>query len=176
MIELTNYFNNKGLSNIANYKSANLSITGYSIPVENNKIFELPFLNSSLKEDNIECFGQEIEIKKTIVTNKVVFYGVGIQGDVSGEVQFLTKEGNEISSNLCFSAYDYETAFFEDNIPAYKSSYLYNCNSDNHFKFERVGVIWKFPIEFGDEIKLQSIILPFHPGMHIFAIDVEEGS
>ncbi|HFK1723282.1 hypothetical protein CN300_10440 [Bacillus thuringiensis] len=171
MFDLTKHFNNKGLSNINNYKSANLSITGYSIPIEDRDNKSLSFLDPTLPQDNIECFGQEIELINKVDTKEIEFYGVGIHGDTSSDVTFITNEEDTITKALCFSAYDYENAFFKENTLVYKSSYLYNCNSDNHFKFDRVGVIWKVSIKFKELISLKKIILPFHPGMHIFGIN-----
>lgn len=172
MVDLKEYFNNKGLSNKDNYKNANLSITGYSIPVERRNGGE-PFLNSMLAKDNIECFGQEIELETSKHTKEIEFCGVGIQGDVKAEVVFITKEGYEIKKKVCFSAFDFEKPFFKENTPVYKSTYLYNCYSEHNPKVERTGIIWKNEVKFNEVVSIKKIILPFHPGLHIFAVNIK---
>lgn len=172
MIDLTHYFNNKGLSNSNNYEQANLTGTGYSIPL----IEENPLLSSFLKKDNIECDAQNIDLQNEVTFDNLTLIGLGAYCDVQNTIILLKQKKRVAKITTQFSSMYSSSSYFDDNVLFYQSDYLYNGFSQAQFIFPNLkGSLWKQEIHVPELITFDEIQLPFHPGLHIFAICPSEG-
>ncbi|OJG99436.1 hypothetical protein RV18_GL001504 [Enterococcus termitis] len=149
---------------------ANLSLTGYSIPLE-KPIKKMGIeLSPQLVNDNIECFGQSILADRK--ARQLIFIGVGSQGEVENTC-ILVGHHEEIEISINFNAYDSELSYFKNNFIFYKETYTNNFYEGNKRTFNRPNFIWGVKIELEKPILIEKLILPFHPGMHIFGIQLK---
>lgn len=174
-MNLTNHYNNTGVTSDQNIDEGNLTLFGSSLPLEGPFIqdvfyFEnIPFnMTKKLKFDNLAMEGQEIEIRSLNVS-KVHIVGNSTSGSYYDDIVFKDSSKQTITRKIKLSEFTLEAPTFSENKLFYRFS---KVNNNRHIDLK--GSLWKQTICFDKSIDLEAIILEDNPFIHIFGITIQQ--
>lgn len=178
-VDLSEYFNNCGISYVNDIQSGDLTGIGSSYPAEqlpdsnsNIEVDNVPFLFPKKEvgeKNNIEFNNQVISLPKGNYRNLFVL-GAAENGSY---IETLIIRNKNISQKIRLGLTDWlnETCEFNETI-AY---HCYGCHST------KAGIIstfepkmWLQRIDLPENLLAEELSLPDNPGMHIFAITLEK--
>ncbi|MCL6450198.1 MAG: hypothetical protein K6T75_02765 [Acetobacteraceae bacterium] len=177
LVDLTPYFNNKGLSLPQNRTQANLGGMGSSIPAE-----ELPppgeFVNCGVPflmpdalwpRDNMALEGQELPLPRGR-WDRAHFLGLSDLSSFKGEVAVVYQGGPEELSSLGFSAFNSVAVPLCGEKPGPTARRLRTHLRDTPMELR----LWHQTLELDPRRELLALRFEDIPVLHVFALTLEE--
>lgn len=174
-LDLSSYFNNKGITSESNMKEGMLSLGYSSFPEKgfpNKEVFyykNVPFkLAKDSFYDNVELSEQIIEFPQKQVESVYVL-GVANNGDFFEKITFLCNGERVEDGDLHFTDFMSTYPVFNNEL-VYRADYLHTVTG----KYTYVKpILWYDAIHLQDKKNIDAIQVEDNPSMHIFAITLK---